>query len=397
MKRIIIGASFAVLAIAHAAHAWAADGKLTGLKITPAQPFVGDSVSVKFEGQGTCAGPAVIVVHSQPPGQTMQHKVVSGIFAAGAPWPRVAAFVPDEKIAHWITMAPPDDLALSSSNGCYGSPAGVSNMVSTKAKPTLQTAGDVGTVDPGPAPEKCPKPTIKSLMVGGAVKPGSAIIIGGCGFGAQKGEVRLVGKFEKGYFPLKIDTWGPGGVGVFVPKSITGGPDQDAAVVVITKDGKQSNADKKVKFIAKRVQQTLTLYDTKNTCKKSGGLYGLEFESICASTGQNYGGKTCKDTVCVLQKGKNVMNNVLHYGGPDEYQLKLKNGWVYEDVKFWSNSGADFALPYTPPVGPKPKVKVIGDGADAKVRVDWEAFRPTGWVEYKLKIYVTGPAGVPWE
>jgi hypothetical protein len=235
----------------------------------------------------------------------------------------------------------------------------------------------------------CAKPTVQTLVVGGKVKPGSAIIIGGCGFGASLGKVQLFGQFPGGRAQLNVDSWSDSGIGVFVPQDLSGGPDQIARVQVITKAGSKSNADRTVTFETRRERRMITASDTDYECKSADGP---DYEHVCKSGNQGYSGSPCGNTVCQLHKSRPVLSGP--FAGRDEFVLHLKNGYEYVDHEFWPNAGADFAFPVTPLVGPRPKLEVVKTGTDAKLRVKWVAPRPTGWVEYKLKIFVEGPAGV---
>lgn len=243
------------------------------------------------------------------------------------------------------------------------------------------------------AAEACDKPTVKTLIVGGKVKPGDAVIIGGCGFGQSLGQVHLLGNFPGGKVKLIVDQWSDTGIGAFVPKDVSGAPDQAAKVLVTAKSGAKSNSDRSLFFEARRERKMVTASDTSFQC---ASWNVADDEQTCKTGGQKYGGAPCNSTVCLQFKGHPVLNTTVSYGGNHDFQLHLKNGYVLAGTEFWSNSGADFALPYTPPVGPKPKMKVLKQGSEPKVRVTWEAPRPTGWIEYKLKIFVEGPAGLPY-
>lgn len=73
-----------------------------------------------------------------------------------------------------------------------------------------------------------------------ALEPRTSIIINGCSFGPDAGEVRLILNHDAGNFvALQVNDWSDGSIfaTLEVPPGI---PDQDAELVVVRKDGTQS-------------------------------------------------------------------------------------------------------------------------------------------------------------
>jgi hypothetical protein len=224
------------------------------------------------------------------------------------------------------------------------------------------TLGD-GVKGGGEKPETaevCEKPIVKALLVGGKVKPGDSIIIGGCGFGASLGQAFLVGDFAGGKAQLIVDSWSDTGIGARVPEGLSGAPDQLAGVQVVTKAGAKSNKDKTLAFEARRERKMITASDTDYECTTSEGA---DYVHYCKTGGQLYGSAPCGNTVCQQHKSRPFPAGP--FNGKDDFVLHLKNGYEYAAVEFWPNSGADFAIPVTPPVGPKPKLEILKKGADA--------------------------------
>lgn len=94
----------------------------------------------------------------------------------------------------------------------------------------------------------CAKPEVRVVLVGGALSPGDALIIGGCGFGPGQGQAYLVGNFPGGKTKLVIESWTHKGIGAHVSDSLSGAPDQVATLRVVTKAGLLSNTDKRVSY-----------------------------------------------------------------------------------------------------------------------------------------------------
>lgn len=73
-----------------------------------------------------------------------------------------------------------------------------------------------------------------------ALEPRSSIIINGCSFGPETGEVRLILNHDAGNFvALQVNDWSDSSIFTTL-EAPTGIPDQDAELVVVRKDGTQS-------------------------------------------------------------------------------------------------------------------------------------------------------------
>jgi hypothetical protein len=73
-----------------------------------------------------------------------------------------------------------------------------------------------------------------------ALEPRASIIINGCSFGPDAGEVRLILNHDAGNsFALQVNDWSDSSIFATL-EAATGIPDQEAQLVVVRKDGTQS-------------------------------------------------------------------------------------------------------------------------------------------------------------
>ena len=239
---------------------------------------------------------------------------------------------------------------------------------------------------PAPAPAAA-TPKLTGML--GQIKPGSAVILFGSGFGALEGEVRMYGTFPNGFIKLSVDSWGNGGIGVFIPQ-VTGVIDQQITLKIVTKAGAYSNY-KTAPFTATRELRKVKLGEfTTHQCRDAA----LSFDA-CKTIGEG----SCSSSVC----GE---HSVPVFPGKaestDRFAATLKNGWLYESHTFagetvfspgaqeWLNP---IVLAETYAIGnDKPTLKVLSTGSSPSFEVPWSA--PALWGDrYKLTVLVIGPAG----
>lgn len=93
-----------------------------------------------------------------------------------------------------------------------------------------------------------------------AVEPLASIIINGCSFGPDAGEVRLILSHDEGSFlPLQVSDWSDGSI-VATLGANPGASDKEAELVVVRKDGTRSDP-MKVQFMQHRMFH-VTGFDT---------------------------------------------------------------------------------------------------------------------------------------
>lgn len=245
----------------------------------------------------------------------------------------------------------------------------------------------VGTTAPAAATTT---PALNGML--GQLKPGSAVILFGSNFGTIEGEVRMYGTFPEGYVKLSVDSWGNGGIGVFVPTTIKGVLDQQVTLKIVTKAGASSNY-KTAPFTAAREIRKMKMADfvTKKECRDAA----LSSDT-CTTVGQS----GCTSSVC----GDHAMYVLGAAYSTDRWATTLKNTWTY-DSHSWTPSVAFTPGPqeWINPVilletyllgNANPKLKVISTGAAPSFEAEWGT--SSMWSDrYKLNVYVTGPAGVP--
>jgi Skp family chaperone for outer membrane proteins len=91
-----------------------------------------------------------------------------------------------------------------------------------------------------------------------AVEPQASIIINGCSFGPDAGEVRLILNYDTGSFvSLEVSDWSDSSIFATL-EAIPAIPDQEAQLVVIRKDGTQS-APMTIEFFQHRVARVFTV------------------------------------------------------------------------------------------------------------------------------------------
>jgi hypothetical protein len=235
-----------------------------------------------------------------------------------------------------------------------------------------------------------PTPALSGML--GQLKPGSAVILFGSNFGTLEGEVRMYGTFTNGYVKLVVDSWGNGGIGVFVPGDIKGVLDQQITLKVVTKAGLSSNY-KTAPFTAARELRKMSMNDfSTKQCRDAA----LSVDK-CTTAGQTgCSSSVCGDHAVPVFPGAAVST--------DRWATTLKNTWTYDHYGFtggtyfspgpqeWINP---IVLIETYAIGnDKPKFRNLSTATTPSFEIEWAA--PSLWADtYKLNVYVVGPAGTP--
>jgi hypothetical protein len=259
----------------------------------------------------------------------------------------------------------------------------------------VQQMADFGDVDaislatttPAPAPAT-PTPALSGML--GQLKPGSAVILFGSNFGTLEGEVRMYGTFTNGYVKLSVDSWGNGGIGVFVPSDIKGVLDQQVTLKIVTKAGVSSNY-KTAPFTAARELRKMKMSDFSTSQCRDAALS----VDKCTTAGQT----GCSSSVC----GDHAVP--VFPGGAastDRWATTLKNTWTFDHHSY---SGGTYFSPgpqeWINPIvlietyaigNTNPKFRNLSTATTPSFEIEWVA--PSLWADtYKLNVYVVGPAG----
>lgn len=233
-------------------------------------------------------------------------------------------------------------------------------------------------------------PALSGML--GALKPGSAVILFGSSFGTVEGEVRMYGTFPNGFIKLSVDSWGNGGIGVFVPSTVSGVLDQQVTLKVVTKAGASSNY-KTAPFTAAREIRKMKMNDfSTRTCVDAA----LSFDK-CTTVGE----AGCSSSVCGDHA---VMTFPSAAKSTDRFSATLKSQWTFDHYGFvgdtyFSPNPAEWFNPIvlleTYAMGnDKPTVKNLSTATAPKFEVAWSM--PSLWADkYKLDVYVEGPKGTP--
>ncbi len=246
--------------------------------------------------------------------------------------------------------------------------------------------GATSLVASSPAPAAT-TPALNGML--GQLKPGSAVILFGSNFGTLEGEVRMYGTFTNGFIKLSVDSWGNGGIGVFVPSDIKGVLDQQVTLKIVTKAGVSSNY-KTAPFTAARELRKMKLSDfTTKQCRDAA----LSVDK-CSTVGQTgCSSSVCGDHLVPMFPGAAAST--------DRWSATLKNTWTYDHHSY---SGGTYFSPGYEWVNPivlletyaigneKPKFKNLSSATTPSFEIEWLA--PSLWADtYNLTVYVTGPAG----
>ena len=222
--------------------------------------------------------------------------------------------------------------------------------------------GITGPLTPGPA--------ITSVFPFSVIRPGGGVIVLGTNFRDTPGLFLLKGNFPGGQVNLTDLQWGDTFAGGVIPQ-VTGAPDQQASLQIVTFDGKSSNLWP-VEFTATR--QVVLLPGNVLT------LIG------CGSSG--FGGiDNCLDfgpphTI----EGFHSSTVDSSADGQDVYQCELQNGWVFDHYAWGVQDGVNGG-----PFGPEPDP--VGKSSFT-IDVHW-FFDVFSSAYYELSIFVVGPVGVP--
>ena len=233
-------------------------------------------------------------------------------------------------------------------------------------------------------------PAISGML--GQLKPGSAVILFGSNFGTLEGEVRMYGTFTNSYVKLVVDSWGNGGIGVFVPSDIKGVLDQQVTIKIVTKAGISSNY-KTAPFTAARELRKMTMNDfSKKECRDAA----LSVDK-CTTVGQSgCTSSICGDHLVPIYPGAAVST--------DRWAATLKNTWTYDHHGFaggyYFSPGYEWVNPVVvlatyaagKATAAAPKFKNLSTATTPSFEIEWAT--PSLWADtYKLNVYVVGPAG----
>jgi hypothetical protein len=228
-------------------------------------------------------------------------------------------------------------------------------------------------------PDPCPKPQVEAKVVAPPIGPHEEIILNGCGFGDQRGELRLVSNaFPGGHVKLDILTWTRKAIHARVP-ALKG----------------VNNAFKSQMLV---VRKDLTLGDSFRMpfrATQSCELIKRPRLSVkCAESGAcDY----CLD--CLKEKWGDFSFGGYHNPSPrinvgiDKASVNLGNGWYLQGMDYqWDDARSNLHGTHVivgVPQGFKMKARKF------TIKVPWTAW-DMGSARYVVKLLACGPWGVPY-
>lgn len=229
-----------------------------------------------------------------------------------------------------------------------------------------------GALDGSLAPGLCAREAVIALP-SGQFTPGGLIAVRGCRLGHRRGAVHMLGNFPGGRVELRVAEWTDQMVAAEIPGSLKGAVDQQVRLQLVLADGQRSN-ERPVSFQARRETLELPAHMISNVnCAHPQ-------PSRCDMS-PPYGGD---DEVFGLHYGDDSQ------GGRDEWRLVLGSSWAFERIDYRARVGDVQA-------GVRPWLQ-----GSQLLSVDWRSQRAERSITtseyhamYKLRLFVTGPAGVP--
>jgi hypothetical protein len=235
----------------------------------------------------------------------------------------------------------------------------------------LRDLAGSGAIDGGLAPGVCVRVALIASHRG-QFTPGGLIAVRGCRLGHRRGTMHLLGNFPGGRVELDVVEWTDQMVAAEIPGSLKGVVDQEVRLQLVLADGQRSN-EKPAQFLARRETLELPAYMVSNVnCAHPQ-------PSRCETTSP-----LGADEIFGLHHGDDSQ------GGRDEWRLVLGSRWAVERIDYLARVGEVQA-----------SVRPWLQGAQL-LSVDWRSQRAGRSITtseyhamYKLRLLVTGPAGVP--
>ncbi|HXA84222.1 MAG TPA: hypothetical protein VNZ47_04050 [Candidatus Dormibacteraeota bacterium] len=242
------------------------------------------------------------------------------------------------------------------------------------------------------------------------VEPLASIIINGCSFGPDTGEVRLILSQGTGSFlSLQVNNWSDSSIFATLGAN-PGIPDQEAQLVVIRKDGTQS-IPATVQFFQHRVAQALNVAANLNAVSVFTTAHTTQdqfrFVTLAASGDSDIAASHY--TFCCSA-----------VSGTDGWLFKLKNNWEIPDAEVFRVTGFDTAIATSPlsferfdvddgitdcgifgsDAGGVTGVSVINNPSffpdfQAEMNISWQAGAHCSGLVYFVQVVLWGPDGVP--
>jgi hypothetical protein len=244
------------------------------------------------------------------------------------------------------------------------------------------------------------------------VEPLASIIINGCNFGADAGEVRLLLNQDTGSFlSLQVSNWSDSSIFATLAAN-PGIPDQEAQLVVVRKDGTQS-IPMTVEFFQHRVAQAFNVAANLNAVSVFTTAHTTQdqfrFATFAASGNSDIA--SSHYTFCCSA-----------VSGTDGWLFKLKNNWEIPDSNVFRVTAFDTAADtsvlaferfdvedgitdcgiFGSDAGGVTGVSVINNPSSfpdvkTQLNISWQAGAHCSGLVYFVQVVIWGPDGVPFE
>ncbi len=223
----------------------------------------------------------------------------------------------------------------------------------------------------------CPKPTIQAVLSNSPVSPGEEIVLNGCGFGAARPHVRLIGQFPNGFLELEIlPPWRDRILVARVPAT-SGVSDQPARITVLRNDLTIGN-DVPLGFRASRSVYWLQPEDVSISCAKRPG----DCRPISIPEGTVPGTAGASHQVLA---GDFLLTSLLW---TDTVSVHLANGWGLYDYGFATEDVmVQSELAFT-----KPPTGFVAGASSATLSIESILAGRSG-IKWSLFLYAIGPTG----
>jgi hypothetical protein len=206
------------------------------------------------------------------------------------------------------------------------------------------------------------------------IRPNQRYMINGCGFGSQKGQVRLLGKQFTTDMIFDIIDWKDNAITIKLP-TVTKAPDQMAEVVLtkplLNSGGKESNKHQ-IPFYALREVKELLSADVGYRCGPGAGTRGCRVSAASTMSAEHAAGSTRKTPLV----------------GVDKVMFRLLNGWTLKGVKNWAPHAGGGKIDYP---------KGVKKGTNAGIVEVQYSVSPGKSVNYYLTLEIQGPKGLPYK
>jgi hypothetical protein len=244
------------------------------------------------------------------------------------------------------------------------------------------------------------------------VEPLASIIINGCSFGPDAGEIRLVLNQDTGSFlSLQINNWSESSIFATLGAN-PGIPDQEAQLVVVRKDGTQS-VPMPVDFFQHRVAQVFNVANNLSAVSVFTTAHTTQdqFRFVTFTATGNSDIAASHYTFCCSA-----------VSGTDGWLFKLKNNWEIPNSNVFRVTGFDTAAAtsvlafqrfdledgitdcgiFGSDEGGLTGVSVINNPTffpdfQTELNISWEAGAHCSGFVYFMQVVIWGPDGVPFE